>query len=275
MLIGGRIMKLCPLFPIRLVAAILLLSGFRIDAAEPTILPRRNASPTTSTLALLKQGSESGISPLVETPRLLLTFYAFRVNLQDKYRFGIEWDKSKLEQMLGQPLRGQFQPTLKNPAQIEVESLVLSDPEKMMNYLSLFGETKLLYKQVWSQSLGQQITREYNSVTPYITTFNEPNVSQKKQPIPYTQSSIKAGMSINVTVEGLQISGEEPSADMTFEINLKDSYKTKEDLPAVNSIISADSTTIPLDHTLIQTNLFHKEEANIEYIFLLCPRKVE
>lgn len=268
-------MKLSPLFSLCLLATILFLYGSPMEAAEPTILPRRNASPTTSTLALLQKGSESDISHLVEKPKVLLTFYAFRVNLQDKYRFGIEWDKSKLEQMLGQPLRGQFQPTLNNPAQLDVESLVLSDPEKMKNYLSLFGETKLLYKQVWSQSLGQQVTREYNSVTPYITTFNEPNISQKKQTTPYTQSSIKAGMSINVTVEGLQISGEDPSADITFEMEMKDSYKTTENLPAVNSILSVDSTTVPLDHTLIQTNLFHKEEAYIEYIFLLTPRKVK
>ena len=275
MLTGGKIMKLSPLFTLCLLATVLTISGSWIQSAEPTILPRRNAAPTTSTLTLLKKDSESDIAPMIETPKILLTFYAFKVNLQDKFRFGIEWDKSKLEQALGQPLRGQFQPSMKNPALIEVESLVLADPEKMMSYLSLFGETKLLYKQVWSQSLGRQLTREYNTVTPYITSFSEPNVSQNKQTVPYTQSSIKAGMSINVTVEGLQISGEDPSADMTFEIDLKDPYKTPQDLPAINSILSADSTTIPLDHTLIQTNLFHKEDANIEYIFLLSPRKVK
>jgi len=268
-------MKSSPLFPLCVFVSIFLLSGFPIHAEEPTILARRNTSPTSSTLFLGKKGSEPDLSPMIEKPKILLTFYAFRVNLQDKYRLGTEWEKSRLEQMLGQPLRGHFQQSMINPALIEAESLVLSDPEKMMNYLSLFGETKLLYKQVWSQSLGRQITREYNSLTPYITTFNEPNVSQTKQTIPYTQSSVKEGMSINVTVEGLQISGDEPSADISYEINLKDSYKTKEDLLAVNSIVSADSTTIPLDHTLIQTNLFHKEEVNIEYIFLLCPRKVE
>jgi len=251
---------------------ILSLVPLTLFGSEPVLLPRKNDAPSTITKALMENLPPGTVS-LEEKPKLLNEILVFKIGLEKQYPFGVEWDKNRLEKILGKPLRGQYLPSLKDGNMIDVENLFIKDLGKIVDYFTRFGDTKLLYSQTWSQALGEQITREYHTVLPYITTFGGTG-SGSSPAKPYAQSSVKVGMTVNFTISGLQISGDEPSADITFEIDLKDAYKTKDDLFAINNIISVDSTTLPLDHTLIQTNIFHQENVRNEYIFLITSRKM-
>jgi len=239
-----------------------------INAREPSPLPRRATALTTET----KQLPPSVKIP--EKPKVLLELAVFKIELKTHYPFGADWNKISLEKYLGKPLHGEFVPSMKDENLLIVDSLLITDLEKIKSYLSAFGKTTLLYRQNWSQELREQVTREIESSHPYITLFEESG-NQGKTFKTYAQSSVKLGMTITITIEGLQISGDQPSVDATFEINLKDAYKTKDGLIGKSFLITADSTTIPLSYTLIQTNLFKKEDIKNEYVFLLTPRKVK
>ena len=242
--------------------------------SEGIPLPKRTSGATTPTLTMQKTPAGTPAASLDQTPQLLMELHAFKVEVEPKYEFGVTWNRNKLEKILGKPLRGYFMPSLLDDNQLEVQTLVLPDVKNMLEYLSEFGKVKILYSQTWTQPLGEQITREYKSVLPYITKFDAAPSEQGKS-TPYSQTSVQVGMTVNITLNGLQISGEEPSADVIIEVDLKDAYKTDDNLYAVNSIISGDSATIPIKHTLIQTNLFYHEKVRNEYIFLLTPRKMK
>ena len=159
------------------------------------------------------------------------------------------------------------------PLKLEIDSLVIKDRDKLVDYLSQYGTPHILYRQRWTQSLGEQVSREHSTVEPYIATFKDVKPGRSSGAIPYTQSTIRLGITINLSIQGLQISGDEPSAEITYEIDLKDSYPTRDNLPAIINFISADFVNIPFSHTLFQTHLFRKENVRNEYIFLLTPRK--
>lgn len=250
-----------------IVISILLLNIY----GEPRPLPRANSEKTTPTLSEKSDSDETSMADFNEKPQILMDLMAVKVEIKKEYTFGVEWDKPLLEKYLGKPLKGEVEPSLRNPEKLDVKTLLVKDPEKLMKYLSEFGEPSLIYLQTWSQNLGEQITRQYQSVIPFVTRFG----SEEEASQAYTQSTIKIGMTSNVTLSGLQLSGNEPNADIMMEIELKDAYKTPDNLYATNEIISADYTTVPLSQTLIQTNLFVQGDSRIEYIFLLTPRKIK
>jgi hypothetical protein len=237
-------------------------------------LPRKSDVPSSPPLASQKTPTPSETAPFREIPELQIECLAFRVVMKKDYKFGVEWDKDSLEGILGKPLAGQFQPSSKDKKKLNLETLIIADPEKFLKYLSQFGEAKLLYKQTWSQAIGEHVSRELQSTLPYTTSFASTD-SSASQPQAYTQSSVRAGMTIGVTLSGVQYSSESPSVDIMFEIEMKDAYKTKDNLYALNSIISADSTTIPLSQSLIQSNLFSQGDVSNQYIFILTPRDVK
>lgn len=211
-------------------------------------------------------------SLLASSSQLLLEMIAIKIEIKKEFVFGLPWEKTRLEEALGKPLRGRFQRSTRGGDLLDVETLVIEDPAKIMNYLSRFGEATLLYMQTWSQNMGEQVSRDYQTVIPYVTRFNTPQ--DDPTPAAFTQSSVKVGMTSLVTVSGMQLSSDEPSCDVVMEITMKDAYKTPDNLYAVNTIVSADATTIPLSHTLIQSNLFIQGNIRNQYLFLLTPRKM-
>jgi len=237
-------------------------------------LPRKSDVPSSPSLASRNIPTPSETAAFREIPELQIECLAFRVAMKKDYKFGVDWDKDSLEEILGKPLTGQFQPSSQDKKKLNLETLVITDPEKFLKYLSRFGEAKLLYKQTWSQAIGEQVSRELQSMLPYTISFAS-SESSPSQPQAYTQSSVRAGMTISVTLSGVQYSSENPSVDIMFEIEMKDAYKTKDNLYALNSIISADSTTIPLSQSLIQSNLFNQGDVSNQYIFILTPRDVK
>lgn len=256
----------------RLFQIILILSLVNLNllAEEAVSLPRYSAlriSPSPVTTDTLSQ--------IDEKPKLHMDFLALKVELKEQYEYGVEWEKNTLEEFLGKPLQGRFIPSLKDPLKLEIDSLMIKDRDKLVEYLSQFGTPRILYRQRWTQSLGEQVSREHSTVEPYIATFKEAKVRNTSGAIPYTQSTIRSGITMNLTIQGLQISGDEPSAEITYEIDLKDSYQTRDNLPATINFISADSVNIPFSYTLFQTHLFRKEDVRNEYIFLLTPRQLK
>jgi hypothetical protein len=243
---------------------------FTLKAEEAVPLPRyraSEASPSSVTTDTLSQ--------IDEKPKLHMDFLALKVSVKERYEYGVEWDKNKLEEFLGKPLQGRFIPSLEDPLKLDIESLMIKDRDKIVEYLSQYGTIQILYHERWTQSLGEQISREHSTVEPYIATFRNIKSKDGSGAVPYTQSTIRLGITLNLMIQGLQISGDEPCAEIIYEIDLKDSYKTADDIPALVNFISADSINIPFSHTLIQSHLFFKDDVRTEYIFLLTPRKLK
>lgn len=250
----------------------LALFAAPVAAQDGVPLPRRTETPPASINA--SDASTTEPAALKDIPDLLMECLAFKIAVNKTNRFGVEWDKDKLEALLGKPLAGQFQPKESGSQKLDVETLILKDPEKFLQYLSRFGEARLIYKQTWSQGIGEQVNREYQTIMPYTTSFGATDGSATSQQT-YTQSSVLGGIKLAVTLNGIQLSGDFPTVDFTYEIELKDSYKTKDNLYAVNRIISADTTTVPVSHSVIQTNLFSQDEVLNQYIFVVTPRSMK
>ncbi len=243
-------------------------------AQEGVPLPRRSDMTPPITVNSAVDALTSEPAALKDIPDLLMECLAFKVAVNKSHRFGVEWEKDKLEAALGKPLAGQFRLKEAGSQKLDVETLILKDPDKFLQYLSRFGEARLIYKQMWSQSIGEQVNREYQTIMPFTTSFGAKEGAPSSQQT-YTQSSVLGGIKLALTLNGIQLSDEFPIVDFTYEIEMKDSYKTKDNLYAVNRIISADTTTVPVSHSVIQTKLFSHDEILNQYIFVVTPRSMK
>jgi hypothetical protein len=255
------------------VIIFIITSGIYTDiqAREPYALPRKiitSSASSPSTPTVNSRIKNEDFPELINKPRILMELHTFRIVLKDEFKFGTIWKKAELEKYLGKPLKGRMLPSMDDKSILTVENLLIKNPDKMLDFFSSFGDAKLLYKKRWSQIPGEQSSQSFQSVIPYTVSFKSPSSTT------YTQSTVKTGMNFNLTVSGLQISGDSPAADIIYEIKLKDAYKTKDGLFAVNDIDAVDITSVPLSHTLIQSSIFNNGNVCIEYIFLITPRKI-
>ncbi|MBN1902567.1 hypothetical protein JW926_14675 [Candidatus Sumerlaeota bacterium] len=258
------------LFLLPLILFLTTFFHYVSEAEEPVSLPRMkslrtySSPPTTYTLLQID-----------EKPEIYIDFLALAVSLEKKYEYGVEWNRKKLEEYLGIPLEGRFMPSLHNPMTLDIQSFMIKDRDKIVAYLSQYGTVQILYRERWSQSIGEQISKEHSTVEPYLITFKDAKTGKASPAGAYAHSTVRLGITLNLTIQGLQISGDEPSAEITYEIDLRDSYRTADDLQALIHFISADSVNTPFSHTIIQSHLYVKEDVRKEYIFLLTPRNLK
>ena len=263
------------LFVLTVILLLTLAPGFAQENGPPPMPTRNRDQKTTPPVTVQNLDELKSLISLDEEASILIELYAFKVELDRKHQLGIDWNKNELGAVIGKPVKGEYTRGLKKPENLIIETLVISDYEDFMKYLEQFGNVNLIYSQVWSQTLGEQSSRRHDSVIPYKISFPKQTGTGEYFSDTYARSNVRVGMTTYVSLSGLQFSGNSPSVDITFEIELRDAYKTKDNLFAVHTVNSADVTTIPISQTLIQTSLVNHGDSTEEYLFLITPRIVK